>query len=303
MTSQEEARNSMLEDERKQLINDTIAQTMQELMSQGRLRMESETPKKTQEKFKRSRHPTTSDKGKSIRIPHVADSEITIYERAVPSEPVKHNSSSSEDDQINTSDEIGIIEESRVPCEDDSNLLPVPNYVLMVNLGRDSIESRFTGSPVWRMDREETRQQQAQMQVTPEQRAEMIIKEAKLHKAQVYEVPGKDKVGVTNQFAKQFLHTLMVDEQYLCVGAHIDSATRQKFENGEYVDFARLLPRDKVNQEEDHRLQWVTKNGMTYLTPPESSTSISSFGIWEQAFRVFSDIYTRKYPGRAAELI
>ena len=99
---------------------------------------------------------------------------------------------------------------------------------------------------------------------------------------------------------------MLVDEDYLVVGNYVEEHIRQRIENGEYVDFARLLPRDRLLMEEEGRLEIVNRNGRTFFVPATDSTDtggISNFSRWEQAFRVFSNIYTRRFPGRAAELI
>ena len=96
----------------------------------------------------------------------------------------------------------------------------------------------------------------------------------------------------------------MVDEDYLLVASHVDSLTYSKIIASEYVDFAKLIPRDRVLQEDDgNRLELVIKNGKTFWAPAnDTNTAISSFSRWEQAFRVYSDIYSRRYPERSTEL-
>ena len=49
----------------------------------------------------------------------------------------------------------------------------------------------------------------------------------------------------------------------------------------------------------------VNKDGRTFFVPAESRVlgTISSFFKWEQAFHVFSNVYTAKYPQKAVELI
>ena len=51
----------------------------------------------------------------------------------------------------------------------------------------------------------------------------------------------------------------------------------------------------------------ITENGQTFLAPAQyrnrDRSGISSFQHWEQAFSIYSDIYTRPHPDRAAELI
>ena len=49
----------------------------------------------------------------------------------------------------------------------------------------------------------------------------------------------------------------MVDEDYLLVAAHVDSITLGKIVTGDYVDFAKLIPHDKVLQEDDQCLEVV----------------------------------------------
>ena len=91
----------------------------------------------------------------------------------------------------------------------------------------------------------------------------------------------------------------------MVVGNCVEDHIRQRIENGEYVDFSRLLPRDRLAMEEDNRMEIVNKNGKTYFVPAAEidPNGISNFSHWEQAFHVFSNIYTRKFPGRASELI
>ena len=101
-------------------------------------------------------------------------------------------------------------------------------------------------------------------------------------------------------------HPMIVDEDYLVIGNYVDDVTRQRIEDGEYVDFSRLLPRDRIVNNDDNRMEIVNRNGRTFFVPAEetdSSTGITNFSRWEQAFRVFSNIYTRRYPHRASELI
>ena len=47
----------------------------------------------------------------------------------------------------------------------------------------------------------------------------------------------------------------------------MDDILVKKIINHEYVDFARLLPRDKVGEVEDHRMELINRNGMSYWAP------------------------------------
>ena len=96
-----------------------------------------------------------------------------------------------------------------------------------------------------------------------------------------------------------------VDDNYVAVGSHIDSTLHEKILRSEYVDFAKLLPRDR-SYNEDNRMELINKGGQTFFIPAcdkESSHSISGFGKWEQAFRVFSRVFLQEYPECATELV
>ena len=140
------------------------------------------------------------------------------------------------------------------------------------------------------------------------QRGDQLIKDAEVAKAKIYDVPGRidsnifcDKDNLTSQFMKSAL----MDESFLLVASHLDQNTHEKIIRGEYVDFARLIPRDRILTEEDQRMQLVMKGNESYWIPANQTenTSINSFSRWEQAFRVFSDVYTRAHPSRASELV
>ena len=84
---------------------------------------------------------------------------------------------------------------------------------------------------------------------------------------------------------------------------HLDESIVAKISRGDYVDFGKLLPRDRVSVEDDGRMEMFMKNGRTYWAPVSFAVSINSFARWEQAFRVYSNIYCKTNPHRAAELI
>ena len=135
--------------------------------------------------------------------------------------------------------------------------------------------------------------------LTPEEKAEKLVRDVEVFKAKVYGTPGKNY-----DLSKQF-HSMMVENDYLLVASHVDQNTLNKIVIGDFVDFSRLLPRDKIAQEEDQHLEVVVQGGHTYRVPAgdRDSQSIHSFGRWEQAFRVYSDIYLRSHPQRSNKLI
>ena len=90
------------------------------------------------------------------------------------------------------------------------------------------------------------------------------------------------------------------------MGAHLDSQLCDKISWGEYVDFARLLPRERPSYADEGKLEIVNKGGQMYFVPAgerDYGNTISNFHRWEQAFRVYSNIYLRSNPDRVTELI
>ena len=135
-----------------------------------------------------------------------------------------------------------------------------------------------------------------------------MIKQAELSKARVYEVPGKQNLQTSHALLpmnvmNDYIHSAMVDENFLIVAAHIDDSTWRKIISCKYVDFSKLIPRDKILEEEDGCVQMLMKNGQTFFVLVQETTAINSYIRWEQAFRVFSDIFTRAYPQKSGELI
>ena len=101
-------------------------------------------------------------------------------------------------------------------------------------------------------------------------------------------------------------HSSIVDECYVTIGSHVDPSLTEKIKRGQYVDFAKLLPRDKMfGVIQDDKLELVYRNGQTFFVPArdKDAMGITSFHRWEQAFRIFSNIYLKERPHRAAEVI
>ena len=78
-----------------------------------------------------------------------------------------------------------------------------------------------------------------------------------------------------------------MDQDYLLVSNHVDQVTQQKIIRGEYVDFGKLLPKDKVLMEEDGRMELIVRNGKTFWSLVSETVIINNFSKWEQAFRIF----------------
>ena len=130
---------------------------------------------------------------------------------------------------------------------------------------------------------------------TGERRAEQIIREAENARARMYGSPGR----------KQFKSYFDEDADYIVVAAHLDEVLVVKIAKGEYVDFGKLIARDRIKVEDDHRLALISQGGKPVWQPvaDREGMQITSSAKWQQAFRVFSNVYMKYHPNRAAELM
>ena len=160
-------------------------------------------------------------------------------------------------------------------------------------------------------DRDRTREgQQRQDPVEPStsaahDRTQQMLQHAEASKARIYQVGGKCNDSGHEFENSNLYHSLIVDEHYTLIENHVDEVTKRKIASGEYVDLAKLLPHDKVLTQQDHRMEMINKNGHTYWIPASEKEvgSITSYGKWDQAFRVFSMIYVETHPAKAKELM
>ena len=150
--------------------------------------------------------------------------------------------------------------------------------------------------------------------------AEKLIQQAEQAKARILEVPGKEiqSKNLRDEFlakvSGELMHSVIVDEEFSMVASHVSEATKRKIVNGEYVDFIKLLPREDWNAEHEEsdmdQFIMINKGGHAYWAPESdvaesrrtSGVMISSLHKWEQAFRIFSHIYSTADPSRATEL-
>ena len=124
-----------------------------------------------------------------------------------------------------------------------------------------------------------------------EKAAQRVINEEN-SKARVFPNAGRDDGELVNQTYT----TAMMDEEYMVIGGHIDENTRNKIINGDYIDFGKLLPKDRLLVEDEGKLELVIRNGKTFWVPVSEAITINGFSRWEQAFRIFANIYAKHHP-------
>ena len=211
-------------------------------------------------------------------------SELTVYKNAVEK---KRGSSSSEDDIIDTSDEIIMnMSNNFVEKELSEQQRRRSGNIQEVNAGSDFRQRKDGSGPAEGIA---SRQGAAEC-------ADDMIREAEESRARIYDAKGKQLI-MNNQ--------VPYDNDYLLVASHVDESLRQKIADHEYIDFAKLLRKDKATDEDQHqKMIMVNKGGMSYWVPmTERGSTINGYAKWTLTFRVFLDIYTGFYPERTSELI
>ena len=318
------------ETEREQIIDETVTRVKDVFLQSGFFET-ADLIKQHLQEFKQMKQGETPKQGKNLdkqlgtmNLDETSVSEITIYRHAVRDETQNNKSveeilidlpgkgkrgSSSSEELINTSDELDA--EANVElmvhnfiAENRPRLLKPPPVHTSEGNHNKYVNDDQVPSTSCEVTPEDVHSQ--------EDRADRLVREAEQAKAKIFQTPGKNlgQGGGTNAKVANIdrerilVHSMMVDDDYLPLAAHLDEGIKQKIANGEYVDFSKLLPRDRVLQEEESKLQLIIKNGQTFWVPlHEGKHTINNFQKWEQAFRVYSDIYTRQHPGRASELI
>ena len=129
--------------------------------------------------------------------------------------------------------------------------------------------------------------------------SEELVRGAEEAKTHMFDVKDK-KTSIT-----QIEQTSVVNNDYLVVAAHVGKVNLCKIANNEHVDFGKLLSKDRVITEHHNRMEMVNWGGLTYWIPlsDKGTTQINSFNCWEQAFRVFANIYTKSSTHHMFELI
>ena len=69
------------------------------------------------------------------------------------------------------------------------------------------------------------------------------------------------------------------DDDFFHLSCHIDPTLIHKIENGEFIELEKLLPKERFSKygSEDNRLEWVYRDGNTFLVPAKKDVKINSF--------------------------
>ena len=212
-----------------------------------------------------------------MEVEHEVDSEITFKIK-------KNRDSSSSEDRVNMSDEF-------VNMDCDQFIADCQAEASHGHLARERSPHRDKN---------------------PYERGERMIKEAEVNKKRMLALPGNESMGKNQSGALagvatglEILCAVKYDQEYMVVGAHLDNSLEEKVIKFEYINFAKLIPKDRITKTEDHCMELIIRGGSMYFAPvsDRENTVISNFSKWEQAFRIYSNILTRAYPAKASELI
>ena len=229
-------------------------------------------------------------KGKKVSLtcpPTVgSSSEATIYKKVVPIVGQKNVNPAEEqvDNFLAGVREETEFSQNRKISTSSEEMMDTSNEMEQHNI--DRINSFFAAD----------KQQEVHKRDNPEQQAEKIILEAEHSRARVMDVKGK----------RFDTDVALIDQDYQMIDAHLDISVKRKIQNLEYIDLGKLVTKYKAIQDEgNQRLEFINKNGFTYLSPvsERDHVQINSYAKWEQAFRVYSNILTSKYPEKATELL
>ena len=95
-------------------------------------------------------------------------------------------------------------------------------------------------------------------------RTHHLIREAELGRAWIHETPGNmpyfqfrehsQNNNISHRFKPrtELVHSALVDKTYQLVALHVDEITQEKIVKGEYLDFGRLVPKDRILTAEDN---------------------------------------------------
>ena len=171
-------------------------------------------------------------------------SEVTIYWNAVQqtneSNSINKRNSSSSDEPLDTSDEIDKlgVDELTLNHEYSSTLEQHHRDDRRGHQGKLSQPRPSYVNDGARLHCSRDRPDYNRRPETPPQlnRREQLMREGESNKVHIMEVPGNE-IHVP-------LTTSVLDEDYLIVGNHVEEMLKKKIANGEYVDFAKLIPKD-----------------------------------------------------------
>lgn len=121
--------------------------------------------------------------------------------------------------------------------------------------------------------------------------------------------PGTSGLSQPGEVRDRFRQAFMIDQKHSVLGAHVDYCIREAIQRGDYINLARLLPKDTVVPDDDlDRYHMVGADGHSYYVKRSDEVNkdlglpITSLARWDEAFRTYSAIYLERHPWKATQL-
>ena len=242
--------------------------------------------------------------GKSGNSVRDSGSDVTIYSRAVKTVVPNPDFDQEIDNLLNKARaqhtsvqpnkqdprKISSSSEELMDTSDETEFSSDSNF----NEFRNIVETK-NSAEIWNTPGQLPRVQVMETQRQPNETAgSKLIWDMEQNKATMYKVPGKEKAI-----------TSMIDKDYQMIDTHIDESLHSRILTFKYTDFSKLISKSRYVREDDQqRMEIVNKNGLSYLSPiSDNNVNISGYPQWEQAFRVYSNIITSRYPTKSSELL
>ena len=228
---------------------------LHELMEAGGLHGAAQLTQETFELSKKSAGKNTNTNASFKRTSNsqnaakISSSEDTVYTRAVPK-----RISSSSDEPVDTSDENLEVEFDKLQSVQGPSIVGEYEPPVAERASRQSRSPRPSTSGDQGLDYQPGQvQMDRQVYVSPDDKANDMIRDAEQSKAQIFATPGKHTTYLKNLATSATL----IDEGFVMVGAHLDELTLWKIQKGDYVDFCKLIPHDRVLTEDEQKLEIV----------------------------------------------
>ena len=97
----------------------------------------------------------------------------------------------------------------------------------------------------------------------------------------------------------------ITDDEFFHLTCHVDANLKQRIQRGEFVELEKWLVKDRFRGNSNtvgQRMELVNWGGETYIMPVENSNKITNVRKWEQAFRIYTAIYSQANPQRSSEI-
>lgn len=253
-------------------------------------------------KRKRSkRHHERKRKGKSnSTLAREADSLSTVYTRGCKS-PIRDDRNITDSESKSDQDILSNVSSDELINSLNSSLqhsTPVTGKRGHKTRSRDR-DGSSDGEREKQREREHEENRRSEAQAM--EHADEVIREIQQNKAALAKPSGE----LSEEFMNQ-IQSLVAEFKHFHLVSHVDKKLKDQIHGQDFtVEFHRLLPRSRARKgTNEQKMHLVHNEGASYFVPADKDgREISSYKIWEVAFKIFMGIFVEKWPERAKELL